>query len=124
VIKKFSYKKDKLKKIEFREGKVTVFTDVGLNEPGCIAAFEELRPDVPMKESWPFWFDEFHYVIKGKAEITFTSPPFHEKEEKIVLEAGDAYYTPIGTIATWKILSAEPFLHLNVVMPRPESFNV
>jgi len=124
VIKKFRYEKDKLKRLDFKQGNVVVFSDVGLNESGCIAAFEELRPDIPMKEGWPFWFDEFHYVIKGKAEITFTSPPFHEKEEKIVVEAGDAYFTPIGTIATWKIIGLEPFLHLNVVMPRPESFRV
>jgi hypothetical protein len=122
MIKKFTYDGSKLKRLDFKQGSIVTFGDVGINEPGCIAAFEEMRPEIPMKDWWPFWFDEFHYVIKGKAEITYTSPPFHEKEEKIIVEAGDAYLTPIGICATWKIIGSEPFLHLNVVMPRPSSF--
>jgi len=119
VIKKIRYEKDKLKRMEFKQGNMIVFADIGLNEPGCLAGFEEIRPDIPMKESWTFWFDEFHYVIRGKAEITYTSPPLHEKEERIIVVAGDAYFTPIGTCATWRVIGSEIFLHLNVVMPRP-----
>jgi mannose-6-phosphate isomerase-like protein (cupin superfamily) len=109
--------------MEFRQGSIVTFGDVGLNERGCIAAFEELRPEEPMQESWTFWFDEFHYVLQGEVEITFTSPPFHDREEKNIVAAGDAYFTPIGTCAKWKIIGTEPFRHLNVVMPRPETYS-
>ena len=121
MIKKFRYEKSKQKRMEFKQGNLVNFADIALNELGCIAGFEEFRPDIPQKKSWTFWHDEFHYVIKGKAEITYTSPPLHDKEEKVIVEAGDAYFTPIGTCATWKLIGSEEFLHLNVVMPRPES---
>lgn len=119
MIKKFRYEKDKLKRMEFKDGKIVTHASIGLNELSCGAGFEEIRGDV--NESWTFPHDEFHYVIRGKAEITYTSPPLHNKEEKIIVEAGDAYLTPVGTCAKrWKMISTEIFLHLNVVMPRPE----
>ena len=123
MIKKFRYDENALKRINFKQGNIVAFAGFGLNELSCLAAFEMFKPDFPMKEGWTFWHDEFHYVIQGIAEITYTNPPLHDKEEKIIVEAGDAYFTPIGTCGTWKIMSSEPFIHLNVVMPRPSSLD-
>ena len=121
MIKKFRYEKDKLKRTELKQGNVVTFSDISLNEPGCMAGFEEMRPEIPMKESWTFTTDQFFYVMKGKAEITYSSSPSYEKEEKIIVEAGDAYFVPIGKCATWKIIGSEAFLQLFVLMPRPDS---
>ena len=121
MIKKIRYEKDRLKRIELKKENIVSFLDIGINETGCIAVFEEFRSDVPWKKSFTLWADEFHYVIEGKAEITYTSPPLHEKEEKIIVEAGDAYFTPIGICEKYRIIGSETFLHLNVVMPRPKS---
>jgi hypothetical protein len=119
MIKKFRYEKDKMKKLEYYQGKIVTYADIGVNEPGCVALFEESREKVI--QDWAFFVDEFHYVLQGTADITYTSHPLHDKEEKLTVKPGDAYFCSKGTRATWKIISSEPFLYLNVIMPRPEA---
>jgi len=90
MIKKFSYDEQSMQRIDFKQGNIVIFAGMGVNEKSCLAAFEMMKPDLPMKERWTFWHDEFHYVIRGRAEITFTNPPLHDKEEKILVQEGDA----------------------------------
>lgn len=76
--------------------------------------------DFPAKKTfgpWAFWYDEFHYVVKGKAEIYFSRPPLHVEKEKVIAEAGDAYLIYRGEWITWKVVSDEPFRHLCFLLP-------
>lgn len=84
-------------------------------EPAGNIAVEDFSPGQALR--WSYWHDEVHYIIKGKAEITFSMPPFHQTEEKIVAEAGDAYMIYKGESLTFKVISEEPFRHLCIIMP-------
>lgn len=84
-------------------------------EPAGHISIEDFAPGDTF--SWGYWHDEVHYIVKGKAELTYSMPPFHEKEEKAVVEAGDAYMIYKGEHITFKILSKEPFRHMCIIMP-------
>jgi len=84
-------------------------------EPAGNIAVEDFGSGQTFK--WSYWHDEVHYIIKGKAEITFSMPPFHEKEEKVIAETGDAYMIYKGESLTFKVISSEPYRHLCIIMP-------
>jgi mannose-6-phosphate isomerase-like protein (cupin superfamily) len=84
-------------------------------EPAGNIAVEDFTAGQVFK--WSYWHDEVHYIIKGKAEITFSMPPFHQTEEKIVAETGDAYMIYKGESLTFRVISKEPFRHLCIIMP-------
>jgi hypothetical protein len=66
-----------------------------------------------------FYHTEAHYIISGEAEITYSMPPFHQKEEKLIARAGDTYLMYCGERVTWKIISDVPYRHIGIMMPCP-----
>jgi uncharacterized cupin superfamily protein len=68
-----------------------------------------------------FWFfphDEIHYVVKGKAEITYSlAGTSHTELKTMTAEPGEAYLIPHGSRLTWKVAPGDPFRHLCFVMP-------
>lgn len=66
---------------------------------------------------WPFPHAEFQYILKGKAELTYTLAPWHDEEKTLTVEPGDAYMIPNGAVVTFKIAPGDNFRKLCVVMP-------
>jgi len=84
-------------------------------EPAGHISVEDFAPGDVF--TWSFWHDEVHYITKGKAEMTFSMPPFHQKEETAVAEAGDIYMIYRGERITFKVISDEPYRHVCIIMP-------
>jgi len=74
-------------------------------------------------EHWPFSHAEFHYVLKGKAELCYSLPPWHDEQKTLSVEAGDAYLIPNGTDVTFKVASGEPYRHIAIAMPFPTLYS-
>jgi hypothetical protein len=113
----------KMERLDLVEGRNPVWMDLSsrIISPVARIVFEEWRPEAQATDSWTFPFYEVHYALKGKAEITYTSPPYHFSETKrtITVEAGDVYLIPIGTRWTRKVIGNEPYLHLCIVINPP-----
>jgi len=92
-------------------GDITFYHD----EPGATTGLEDFRPGTTFE--WFFMHDEVQYVFSGKAEITYSLPPLHQKWEKTTAEAGCIYLMPRGAHVKFKIVSKEPYRHLFVVTP-------
>jgi len=86
-----------------------------IKEPACNMVIEDFEPGQEI--TWWFWHDEIHYIIKGKAEVTYSLPGLHLKKERATIEAGDAYLIYRGERITWKVVSKEPYRKFCVVMP-------
>ena len=76
--------------------------------------------------TWSFMGDEWHYILKGEAEVTYSlGATMHTEERKMTVKGGDLYLIPAGARLTWKVAPGEPLLHLCVVIwlaaPRTES---
>ena len=91
--------------------------------PEGIMAIED---SLPAKDKrWTFFHTEFHYILKGEADISYTLPPWHDEEKTMHVKAGDAYLIPKGTEFMWNIYPEEPFRKMCVVMPaQPLYFEV
>ena len=88
-----------------------------VREPAGHITMEDFAPGTTI--SWNFWHEEVHYIVKGKAEMTFSEPPLHQKQQTITTQAGDIYLIRRGEYVTWKIESGEPYRHLCIIMPAP-----
>jgi quercetin dioxygenase-like cupin family protein len=86
-----------------------------IKEPACNMVIEDFKPGQEI--TWWFWHDEIHYIITGKAEVTYSLPGLHLKSERATIEAGDAYLIYRGERITWKVISKEPYRKFCVVMP-------
>lgn len=84
-------------------------------EPAGHITVEDFAPGDTF--TWAFWHDEVHYIAKGSAELTYSMPPFHQKEEKAVVETGDCYMIYKGERITFKVTSKEPYRHVCFIMP-------
>ena len=104
-----------LNRVETLSG--TFYMNRVIREPAGIMTVE----DFPSGEtvSWYFWYSEFHYITMGKAEMTYSQPPFHTKQETTSVEEGDTYLIYAGDRITWKVISKEPFRHLCFLLPAP-----
>ena len=60
-----------------------------------------------------------HYVLEGESEITYSMPPFHQKEEKSYAKAGDAYLMYCGERVKWEITSDGPYRYICYTQPAP-----
>ena len=87
-----------------------------INEPCANIGLEDFPGGTQL--DWAFWHDEAHYVLEGKAELTYTLPPNHNRVKTVICEKGHVYLIMNGTRATWKVLSNEPYRHLCFIMPR------
>lgn len=103
---------------EFRKVETTlgnIYMHRLLREPAGHLTLEEFRPGEKMM--WPFWHDEVHIVVSGRAELSVSSPPALKTVEKFVCEPGDAYLIYRGDLISFEVLSDEPYRHLCVIMP-------
>jgi hypothetical protein len=90
---------------------IAVFND----EPGGTTGVEDFRPGDEVE--WNFFHDEVQYILKGKAEITYSLPPIHRKWYKTSAEEGSVYLIPRGARVKFKVIGNDPYRHLFVVMP-------
>ena len=88
----------------------------GIFHPEGMMAIEDFLPGET--SFWTFFHPEFHYVLKGRCEITYLLPPWYDEEKTLIAEPGDAYLLPTGSNVTFKVISEEAFRHMCVVMPR------
>lgn len=87
-----------------------------VNVPQALIGIEDFMPGSTV--NWAFWHDEFQYILRGEAEITYTLVPDHSKVNTVRIKAGQCYLILNGTRATFKVLSKEPYTHFWVNMPR------
>lgn len=67
---------------------------------------------------WMYPFDEFHYIIQGKAKVTYTlSGTGHTVKKSMDVEVGDFFVTPVGSIVEFKIDASGPLRRVCGVMP-------
>jgi len=67
--------------------------------------------------SWVFDHDEWQYILKGEAEVTYSlASTMHTEQEIMHVAAGDLYFIPCGARLTWKVAPGDDLLHLCVVM--------
>jgi ethanolamine utilization protein EutQ (cupin superfamily) len=90
---------------------IAVFND----EPGGTTGVEDFRRGEEVE--WSFYHDEVQYILKGKAEITYSLPPVHRRWYKTSAEEGCVYLIPRGARVKFKVIGDEPYRHLFVVMP-------
>lgn len=87
-----------------------------LREKRCTCILEDFAPGSTF--TWTFSFDEFHYIVYGKAEVTYTLIyDLYNKEQKMTIQQGDAYCIPIGARVTWKTDKSGPLGKMCVMMP-------
>jgi hypothetical protein len=88
-----------------------------MNEPAAQAVFEDWFKDNDVE--WTYWVDTVHFVISGRAEITYWNPPNWEQEQTVVADAGSFYLAPRGCRCKWRVLSDEPFRRVVLDIPNP-----
>lgn len=67
---------------------------------------------------WNFYYDEIHYVLAGKATITYSlASTSHTEQKKMIAETGDCYLIPKGASVEWKIDPAGPYRKICVMIP-------
>jgi len=60
-----------------------------------------------------------HFVVSGRAEITYWDPPNWEEENTVIAKPGSLYLAPRGCRAKWRVLSDEPFRRVVLDIPHP-----
>jgi ethanolamine utilization protein EutQ (cupin superfamily) len=69
---------------------------------------------------WNFFYDEIHYILRGKAEVTYSlASTTYTEQKKMTAEAGDCYLIPRGASVEWKVDPSGPYQKLCVIMPCP-----
>lgn len=108
-----------MKRYDLLDGLNPVFLDIAVNDEKAFVGFEDWRPEAQSQTAWTFTHDEVHYAISGKAEITYTTPPWHTSDSKktIIVEKGMTYLIPRGIRWNRKVIGNEPYRHLCVIMP-------
>jgi len=65
--------------------------------------------------SWSFVAGEFHYILRGEADITYSLASTSHTERKTMHAApGDFYYIPPGARLKFKIAPGENYVHLSM----------
>ncbi len=68
--------------------------------------------------TWMYPFDEFHYIIQGEADVTYTlASTENQVEKKMHVGVGDFFITPIGSIVEFKIWDQSPLRRICGLMP-------
>ena len=71
--------------------------------------------------SWFFPEPELQYIMRGKAEMTYSMGATSHTEEKTVnIKEGDCYIIPASARVTWKIDPSGPLRKFCVIMPFPQ----
>jgi hypothetical protein len=88
-----------------------------MNEPAMQAVYEDWFKGNDIE--WTYWVDAVHFVVSGRAEITYWDPPNWEQENHVVAGPGSFFLTPRGCRARWHIVSDEPFRRVVLDIPNP-----
>ena len=68
--------------------------------------------------TWMFPYDEFHWIAKGKAKMTYSlAGTSHTEQKTVEVKEGDIYLLPLGSRATWQVDPSGPLRKICVVMP-------
>jgi mannose-6-phosphate isomerase-like protein (cupin superfamily) len=93
-----------------------------LNTLNGFSIVTEFAPGQPW--SWTFQCDEFHYILQGKAKMTYSlGGTFHTERKTMYIAEGDLYLIPLGARIEWHIDPKDgPLRALNIIMPgQPEN---
>ena len=114
-LKVFKVKPGDMKPAFIETRGVTLDMAVYNDEPGGTTGVEDFRPGDEVE--WNFYHDEVQYILKGKAEMTYSLPPLHRKWYKTSAEEGCVYLIPRGARVKFKVIGNDPYRHLFVVLP-------
>ena len=67
--------------------------------------------------NWFFDYSEVHYILGGKAMVTYRLAPLYVEEKSFVAEAGDVYVIPKGAVMRFEIDPSGPYKKMCVIMP-------
>jgi len=67
--------------------------------------------------TWFMDYSEIHYILGGKAEVTYRLAPLYLEEKSFTAEAGDVYVIPKGAMMQFKIDPSGPYKKMCIVMP-------
>ncbi len=109
-----------LERFEVRNGEYVDWVQMVINEPSCVAAFQEFRADERLGY-WVMFYDEIHYAISGEADLIYRMPGNYEEEVRLRVKAGDVYLLPLGIETKWEVIGDGPYRTLFVIMPRPRN---
>jgi uncharacterized cupin superfamily protein len=71
--------------------------------------------------SWFFPEPEIQYILRGKAEMTYSlGATSHTETKKATVQAGDCYIIPAGARCHWKVSPESPLRKFCVIMPFPQ----
>lgn len=88
--------------------------------PECSAIVEDFFSGETSR--WLLTHPEIHYILKGKATVTYTLAPWHDELKEMMVEEGDSYLIPAGTDITFKVAPESPLRKLMVMMPTQPEF--
>jgi ethanolamine utilization protein EutQ (cupin superfamily) len=102
-------------------GRYVSWEALAFDEPGCVAAFSVKRRADDLTAPWSLWNDEVWYVVEGEMELTWSSPPMFNDEQRALLRPGMLVLLPVGTQFRVGVLG-EQVRFVWVTMPRPRHF--
>jgi mannose-6-phosphate isomerase-like protein (cupin superfamily) len=87
-----------------------------IDTPYGTAALEDFGPGETVR--WAFWHAEFHYIVSGSAEVSYSLAPWHDKVQYMSVNPGAYYLIPPGAELTFRVAAGEPLRKLCVIMPK------
>ena len=71
--------------------------------------------------SWFFPEPEIQYIVKGKAEMTYSlGATSHTETKTVTVQEGDCYILPAAARCHWKVAPESPLRKFCVIMPFPQ----
>jgi hypothetical protein len=101
----------------FIAGSVFRAINTGIDEPAVQINYEDFMPGPDI--IWSMFYDEVHYVVSGRAHITYHLPPLMQETGTAIAEPGSIYLLPRGSRILWRVLGDAPFRHLCICVPNP-----
>lgn len=66
---------------------------------------------------WAFGHDEWQYILKGEADVTYSlDSTLHTEQKTMHISQGDLYFIPAGARLTWKVAPHSELVRLNLVL--------
>ncbi|MFC2031845.1 cupin domain-containing protein [Chloroflexota bacterium] len=104
--------------IETSTGKYAIHSKTHINSANGGGGIEDIPAGHTL--TWMYPHDEIHWILKGKAEMTYSLAGTSHTEQKTVnLEPGDIFLIPLGARLTIKVDPSGPLRRLLVSMPLP-----
>ena len=99
-----------------------LYMGVNVPSPEALVAIEDFAAGDTLR--WRFWHTEVHFILKGKAEITYTLGPWHDEKKTFSIEAGDCYVIPRAAELEFKVSPEGPLRKFCVVMPKDPIYDI